>query len=110
MSTHQCWQPGRILILFPDLAELDESQSEIKTLKECINFLIEINAAEALGLLTSLLIKDTNVPADLVWRILQISAKTAFAKVMEDERQLEAHKVVQENLYQVSCSTFSNVF
>lgn len=82
-------------------SELDESRSEISTLKECINSLIDINATEALGLLTSLLIKETNVPADLVWRILEISAKTAFAKVMQDNTQLGAHKVVQENLYQL---------
>jgi hypothetical protein len=83
-------------------AYADGSRDEIETLEDCIKDLIRLNADASIGLLTSLLIRDTNITSDLVWKILEGPAQADVARFLQREDDGNVQNSVKDSLYQVS--------
>jgi hypothetical protein len=83
-------------------AHNDSSSAEIETLEQCIKSLIRLNPGAAIGLLTSILSKDANIPASLVWNFIDGPAKEDVELWMSLDEQNDAHRAIKDNLYRVS--------
>lgn len=84
------------------LAQNDSSGAEIETLEQCIKSLIRLNPGAAIGLLTSILSKDANIPATLVWDLIEGPAKEDVELWLAIDEQGDAHRAIKDNLYKVS--------
>lgn len=86
------------------VAHADQLQDEIHAIERSLNTIISVSPTNALGLLTSHFDKGSgNIPAELIWNLLLGPVKGEVTKVLRGTREgdIEAQKVVSQNLYQV---------
>lgn len=90
------------------IAHQDNSLDEINTLEQCIRSLIHLNPGAAIGLITSLLSKETNVPTNLIWDLIEGPAKEDveawLGRAAGGEGEGDEKRAVKENLFRVSLS------
>ncbi|KAG7527519.1 hypothetical protein FFLO_06850 [Filobasidium floriforme] len=86
----------------------DNSLEEINTLEQCIRSLIHLNPGAAIGLITSLLSKETNVPTKLIWDLIEGPAngdvEAWLGRAAGGEGEADEKRAVKENLFRVSRS------
>jgi hypothetical protein len=86
-------------------AHQDNSLEEINTLEQCIRSLIHLNPGAAIGLITSLLSKETNVPTNLIWDLVEGPAKgdveAWLGRAAGGEGEGDEKRAVKENLFRV---------
>jgi hypothetical protein len=88
------------------IAHQDNSLEEINTLEQCIRSLIHLNPGAAVGLITSLLSKETNVPTNLIWDLIEGPAKgdveAWLGRAAGSDGEADEKRAVKENLFRVS--------
>lgn len=82
----------------------EDAKTEISAIERSFRVIIPIHPAHALGLLTSHLDNTAGVNSpELVWNLLSGPVEAEVKKVIRgnEEKNIEAQKVVSQNLYQV---------